>query len=50
MDQTESENQIVSWHQQECRDDTDLDRTVSFSADRLPEIRTKIQALNATDY
>ena len=38
MNQTESEIQIVSWHQQECRDDTDLDHTVCLTADRLPEI------------
>ena len=47
MDQAETENQIISWHQQECCDDTDLDRTVCLSADRLSEIRIKIQTLNA---
>ena len=49
MDQTESENQIICWHEQECSDDTDLDRNVYLSAHRIYQIPIETNQEHAAD-
>jgi len=49
MDQAKPENKSLSGHQQECRDDTNLDRFVRLPDARLSQVPVKNQAFYAAN-
>jgi hypothetical protein len=49
VNKAEPENQIFHGHQQECRADTDLVRTMQLSAGSLFEVPVQIDAINTAD-